>query len=90
MSDLVTNALAALFGGLLVFFIDTLGGRRIMADIADEKLKNHNESKHQETIRDAISEHEAECPARQEMRSVKTALTFLVTKSGGNPVELGL
>lgn len=40
--------------------------------------------------RKLVQMHEQMCPARRGLQSIKTALAFLVAKTGGNPKDYNL
>lgn len=74
---LIIGVLCVAFGGLTTYFITSVASRG--------------------QIEHKIADHQDRCPAvlqidriDAKLDNVKTAVTFLVSKNGGNPRDLGL
>lgn len=91
MLDTITTEIAVgAVCSLITFVASMLWHRGIFKEMLSDALTNHEKIFHRDDIDDKIEKHEKHCPASLDFKAVKTALTFLVVKSGGNLSELGL
>lgn len=88
--SIITLVSSVVITFLSTYFVTSLINRGSIKMAIEEYKKEHEKNHHQLTPERAVQHHIDTCKAANEYNKITKALVYIVTKLGGNPLELGL